>query len=548
MPIDVGTQTLIQVIQNLSSTRSLDEITKLVRVAAREIAQADGATFVLRENDLCAYVDEDAISPLWKGRKFPLSACVSGWAMLHKAQALIPDIYQDSRVPVDAYRPTFVKGMAMTPIRKEDPIGAIGTYWSQVHKPTAEQADLLQALADSVSVAMENVKLYSDLKSKVDDLKKTNQAKDEFLMNVSHELRTPLNSILGWVDILVQDHVDEDETSLGLETIQRNARHQLKIVEDLLDSSRILAGRVHLERASVDLCQIIMQSVLALKSEIQKKNLDLSIASGLKTAIIDADPVRIRQIVDNLLMNAVKFSHDAGKIQIDIQRQGPSVKMSVQDFGEGIESEFITHIFERLQQGDSSTTRKYGGLGLGLSIAKHLVHAFDGEISAVSEGHGKGATFTVTFPLRDFQAKKTNEISHISTADAQALQGLRVLVIDDDNDSRKIVERVLAKHGATVDGVDSVSAALKINQPNKYEVIVCDLSMPEEDGFSLVNKIRHGRTRFATKTPLMALTAFTDSANRERALAEGFDKFMGKPFTVGNLVKSVAQLKNQEIN
>lgn len=404
-----GPKTLVKVIQDLSAARHLDEVTALVRQAARTLADADGATFVLRDNDMCSYVDEDAITPLWKGQKFPMSACVSGWAMLHKEQVVIEDIYKDPRVPIDAYRPTFVKSMAMTPIRQNSPIGAIGTYWKEIHRPSQEQQELLQALADSVSVTMENINLYSNLQATIEELRNSNKAKDEFLMNVSHELRTPLNSILGWSDILVQDHTEGEDLILGLNTIQRNAQNQLKIVEDLLDSSRILVGRIHLDKVSVDLCQVVQESMMALKSDIQKKRLNFEFSSSLSSAIVKADLVRLRQIVDNLVMNAIKFSFSGGSVGISIDKKGPQVELRIQDQGEGIEANFLPHVFERLQQGDSSTTRKYGGLGLGLSIVKHLTEYFDGEIKAESLGKGMGATFSLRFPLYDFDAKKTTE-------------------------------------------------------------------------------------------------------------------------------------------
>lgn len=197
MPYVGGAKRLVEVAQDLSSARSLEKIMTVVRSAARDIARSDGATFVLRDGDFCYYADEDAISPLWKGQRFPLSSCISGWAMLHKQAVAIDDIYEDPRIPIPAYAPTFVKSLLMVPIRQENPIGAIGIYWAQTHKATPEEMEMIQALADIVSVSMENVNLYQDLSQKVDQLKKSNDAKDNFLMTVSHELRTPLNSILG---------------------------------------------------------------------------------------------------------------------------------------------------------------------------------------------------------------------------------------------------------------------------------------------------------------------------------------------------------------
>ncbi|ASD62975.1 ATP-binding protein [Bdellovibrio bacteriovorus] len=543
MSYDGGVRKLVEVIQNLSAARSLDEITKLVRTAARVIADADGATFVLKDGDFCFYADEDAISPLWKGQRFPLESCVSGWAMLHKETVIIEDIYRDSRVPWDAYRPTFVKSMMMTPIRREDPIGAIGTYWKDQRLPTDEQRELLRALADSVSVSIENLNNYNDLQKRIEELKEANRSKDEFLMTVSHELRTPLNSIMGWAEILLESNPGDRDARLGLETIERNARNQTRIIEDLLDSSRILLGRFHMEKHPVDLVEVVNQTVDAVRLMAEKKDIHIEIAKGVTTAMIQGDAERLKQIVNNLLINAIKFSHAKSKVEVTVVRQGPSFSVSVKDEGVGMEPEFIPQAFERFRQADGSTTRKFGGLGLGLSISRHLVEAHQGTIVARSAGTGKGSEFSFSVPALSKQGEILNETPATpAPRNTKPLLGAHILVVDDDKDSLQVMETVLRINGADVVAADSVEEALR--SQGAVDLIVCDLSMPGEDGFSFAHRIRAGETRFSRQVPMMALTAFVDKGSESKALGEGFDSFMGKPFAVPQLIRSLVELNS----
>ncbi|MEK2646255.1 GAF domain-containing sensor histidine kinase [Bdellovibrio sp. BCCA] len=393
-----GVKKLVEVIQDLSSVHSLEQVMFLVRKAARAIANSDGATFVLRDGEFCFYADEDAIGPLWKGQRFPIQTCISGWAMLNKKAVVIEDIYQDSRIPIDAYAPTFVKSLAMTPIRKEAPIGAIGAYWKEKHIPTDEQLELLQALANSTSIALENLNLYQTLEGRIEELKMANKAKDEFLMTVSHELRTPLNAILGWTEILLDGPLDE-EARMGLETIERNARHQSQIVAVLLDSSRIMSGKLQIKSRELELVQLVRNEIALLQPEAEAKNLKIEVHSSIEKAFILGDEERLKQVTFHLLNNAIKFSNKGGKILVDISSQGPAVQVRVRDEGEGIDPEFLPSIFEAFRQADSSSTRKYGGLGLGLSISRHLIEAHKGKIAVYSEGPGKGTTALFTIPL-----------------------------------------------------------------------------------------------------------------------------------------------------
>ena len=260
-----GAGRLIETVRELSLARTQDAVMAIVRRCARELTDADGATFVLRDGDLCFYAEEDAISPLWKGQRFPMDMCISGWVMLNREHVVIEDIYADPRIPADAYRPTFVKSLAMVPIRPEAPVGAIGAYWATHHHPSDDRIAALQALADSVSVTMENLQLCAMLEARVRELERSNQVKDQFLSMLSHELRTPLNAIVGWADLLAAGELPAEEFSVGIATIQRNVRLQARITDDLLDTTQIVSGNLKLAFQSLDLTKVLRSAIHSVK-------------------------------------------------------------------------------------------------------------------------------------------------------------------------------------------------------------------------------------------------------------------------------------------
>lgn len=368
MSYSEGAQSLVQVVQKLSSARSLEDITCLVRTAAREIADADGATFVLNDNDaFCFYADEDAISPLWKGQRFPQATCVSGWAMQHHEAVIIEDIYKDPRVPIDAYRPTFVKSLTMMPIRKDSPLGAIGTYWKETHRPS-------------------------------DELKKANDAKNEFLTVLSHELRTPLNSIVGWSEILSETNSPDPDVTEGALAIFRNAKIQSHLIDDLLDLSQMLSGRFEVLEEKIDLVHAIQNVLELIRPEALAKKISISFINNLPSAYVLGESARVEQMIFNLLSNSVKFSGDGKQIIVKLMRAGPQFHIEVNDQGIGISSEMLPHVFENFKQADGTLTRKYGGLGIGLALVKNLAEAHHGSVAAKSDGPGQGATFTISLP------------------------------------------------------------------------------------------------------------------------------------------------------
>ena len=324
---------LVDTLQQLSLARDLPAIQVIVRKAARALTGCDGATFVLRDGELCHYADEDAIEPLWKGMRFPLSTCISGWAMLHRQAAVIPDIYIDARIPHDAYRPTFVKSLVMVPIRSMDPIGAIGNYWASTHIATPEEVEVLQALADATSVAIENVQLYAtmerhiqertrELQATLDALahslaaekeartvaEAATQAKTDFLAMISHEIRTPLNSVIGLNTLLLDTALDEEQQRF-VELARLSGENLLHLVNDILDLSKIEAGKLEMEHLRFEPRQITQEAIDMLLEKASQKGLVLAQESvGSVPEALLGDPGRLRQILVNFLSNAVKFT------------------------------------------------------------------------------------------------------------------------------------------------------------------------------------------------------------------------------------------------
>lgn len=389
---------LLTVIQKLSLARDQATIMSIVKSAARVLSGADGAAFVLREEGNCYYADEETISPLWKGQRFPMRICVSGWCMMQREAVVIEDIFQDARVPIDVYLPTFVRSLAMVPIRREDPIGVIGSYWARCHRPTNEELNMLQALADSVSIAMQNVQLYTELEQRIKQLKAADRAKDEFLMTLSHELRTPIQLIKGGAELLVMADGDKDSTQLALDCIMKGTEDQMHIVRDLLDSNHIMTGRLEINMQLLDLRPLVCELENIWQGAAEEKELALIFDKGPGGLWVRGDPHRLKQIFDNLLSNAIKFTPAGGRIELNIKREGPRICVQVSDSGEGMSAASIEHIFERFVRSDAAANRRHGGLGLGLSLAKHLVEFHGGSLEATSEGVDCGTIFTVRLP------------------------------------------------------------------------------------------------------------------------------------------------------
>ena len=383
---------LLNVIQDLSLTRSLQEITQLVKTAAREIVGSDGATFILREGDQCFYADEDAIAPLWKGSRFPMSACISGWVMLNGKSAVIQDIYKDPRIPIDAYKPTFVKSLAMVPIRAKNPIAAIGAYWANHHKVTPEQLQLLQALADSTSIAIENVQLYFELERKV---KERTSELEAFSYSVSHDLKAPLRSILGFTDILEEELPKNisAEAMKALDRIRSSSIQMSRLLQALFDLSRISRAEVSL--VEVNLSEVAKDVILQLQAEEPQKSVNFKVLDGIK---VIGDSRLLRLAIENLIKNSWKFSKNvtSPKIEFGADLNDKSkVICFVKDNGIGFDMAHSKNLFRAFHRLHSES--EYKGTGIGLATVHKIISRHGGKIWAEAQP-GLGAQFYFELP------------------------------------------------------------------------------------------------------------------------------------------------------
>ena len=375
-----------------------------------------------------------------------------------------------------------------------------------------------------------------------------NRIKDEFLATLSHELRTPLTSLLGWSSVLREAKRDEKVLHQGLEAIDRNARVQAQLIDDLLDVSRIVSGKLNLEVRPLDIASVTRAAINVVRPAADAKGISIDYCAEPGLGAISADSARLQQIIWNLLSNAVKFTPHGGKISVRVEQDGADARVSVKDTGQGIEREFLPRVFDRFLQADSSTTRSFGGLGLGLAIVRHLVELHGGTVSAYSEGRNKGATFSATFPLLTERAEPvtTSHNGDTPTLDTHSLNGLRVLLVDDEAEAREILSTVMTRTGAEVTACDSASEALALLLEWKPDVILSDIAMPDEDGYSFIGKVRALPREKGGETPAAALTAYARDIDRSQALAAGYQMHIAKPIGAIQLVTMVARLAGRE--
>jgi signal transduction histidine kinase/ActR/RegA family two-component response regulator len=378
-----------------------------------------------------------------------------------------------------------------------------------------------------------------------------NRMKDEFLANVSHEIRTPLNAIIGWSHLLRSGNLDRATTARAVETIDRNAKSQAQLIEDILDVSRMITGKLRLNSETVDISSLINAAIDSVQLAIDSKDLQLEIKLDPSARHTVGDANRLQQVVWNLLANAIKFTPSGGHIQVIVERAGEDVQIQVSDTGQGIDTDFLPFIFERFRQADGTTTRQHGGLGLGLAIVRHLVELHGGTIKADSAGKGKGATFTIRLPLAPQDTKhrkklaenlQTKENAKASFTSLPRLDNVRVLVVDDDRDTLQILSVMLSESGANVQTASSVGEAMEILAWYQPDVLVSDLAMPGEDGYSLIRKVRALEAGKKRQTPVVALTSYVRVEDRARALSTGFNMFVPKPVQLDELVTAISSL------
>ncbi|HEV2880105.1 MAG TPA: ATP-binding protein [Pyrinomonadaceae bacterium] len=386
------------------------------------------------------------------------------------------------------------------------------------------------------------------------------RAKDEFLAVVSHELRTPLTAILGWARMLQTGKLDERLATRALDAIERNAESQNQLIGDLLDFSRIISGKIRLDVGSVELASVVEASIDVVSPAADAKGIKLQTVLDRRAGLVSGDPERLQQVMWNLLSNAVKFTPKGGRVQVSLTRVNSCVEITVSDTGEGISAEFLPYVFERFRQADSATTRRQTGLGLGMAITKHLVELHGGTIRADSPGMGQGSTFVLRLPV--MIAHNTEHLPEVSaseqrrqqtpgedypqTSELARLDGIHVLVVDDERDARELLTAILTQSGAIVTAASNVTDALDKLRLAKPDLMVSDIEMANEDGYTLIRKVRVLEEELGRKIPAIALTAHARSSDRLRALSEGYQMHMSKPIEPAELVLAIASLTDKE--
>lgn len=384
------------------------------------------------------------------------------------------------------------------------------------------------------------------------EAERASRMKDEFLATLSHELRTPLNAILGWSQILASGSRDADDLAEGLRTIERNARAQTQIIEDLLDMSRIISGKVRLDVQRIDLASVVHGAVETVRPAAEAKGIRLQAVLDPSSGPVSGDPNRLQQVLWNLLTNAIKFTPRGGRVQVLLERVNSHLELSVIDTGEGIKPEFLPHVFDRFRQADATTTRRHGGLGLGLAIVKQLVELHGGNIRVKSPGMGMGATFIVSLPLTVVHPEPAAEpprrhpVARTTGVVAPdlclSLAGVKVLVVDDEADARNLVRRLLEDCEAVVTTAASAAEALRSMEADPPDVLVSDIGMPNEDGYALIQQVRALGTDRGGNVPAAALTAYARSEDRMRSVLAGFQMHIAKPVEPAELITMVASL------
>jgi len=432
---------------------------------------------------------------------------------------------------LDALRELGVESLMLVPLLSLGEVKAVVTFVGNALRrfgPT--DLHLAEDIARRAALAMDNARLYREAHD-------ANRAKDEFLATVSHELRTPLNAILGWTRLLREESLDKETVTRALETIERNGRSQAQLIEDILDASRIITGKLRLISEPVELVSVIRAALDAVRPTANTKGILLEESLDYPYRIMgDAD--RLQQIASNLLTNAIKFTSKGGRVHVKLERIHSSIQLSVSDSGKGIKPEFLPHVFDRFTQAEQTSSRAHGGLGLGLAIVRTLVELHGGTVHVESAGEGKGATFFVNLPIAAVSLLPGAENGE--SPSLPGLKGLRVLVVDDETDARDILTHVLQGYGMETESAATAFEALSKLESYRPDVIVSDVGMPGEDGYWLMTQVRALPQELGGETPAIALTAYASAEDRARALSSGYQVHLPKPAEAPALAKAIA--------
>ncbi|HYO64741.1 MAG TPA: ATP-binding protein, partial [Archangium sp.] len=446
-----------------------------------------------------------------------------------------------------------MKGLAVPIVLDGRKLGVLVLATGEEYRAyDADDVRLTEELAHRAAITVEHARLFELVRQERDRAEEANRAKDDFLATVSHELRTPLTAILGWTSILRTHSLTPEKQARALETVERSARAQAQLVDDLLDISRIIAGRMRLEMQPVKLAPVVEAALEAVRPVAAARNIQLEPRLEPGVGPVQGDAQRLQQVAWNLLTNAIKFTPDGGRVTARLRCVDKHVELQVTDSGKGIEPAFLPHVFEHLRQANGSSTGRHGGLGLGLAIVRHLVELHGGTVQAHSEGEGRGSTFTLRLPLiaaRQAEGASPSATSVLSDPSLAAylpdLSGVRVLVVDDEQGSRELLRALLEERGAVVSSASSAAEALEQLQRAPPELLVSDIGMPDTDGYAFIRQVRALPPARGGQVPAAALTAYTRLEDRTRALSAGFHVYVPKPVDPLELVMALANLINR---
>ncbi|HZH31897.1 MAG TPA: PAS domain S-box protein [Pyrinomonadaceae bacterium] len=458
-----------------------------------------------------------------------------GWQSVHDLE-LLPRVLERWGASIESGEPFEME----FPLKGAD--GAFRWFLTRVNPLRDSQGRIVRWFGTNTDI--------DEQRRTAEQLREANRLKDEFLATVSHELRTPLTSILGWAHLLRTGQLDEQNVTRALETIERNARAQTQLIDDLLDVSRIITGNLRLDVRRHDPASSIESAIEALQPAAAAKNVRIQKVLDTGVAFVAGDPARLQQVVWNLLSNAIKFTPKGGVVQVRLERIDSHVEIIVSDTGKGIAAEFMPHVFERFRQADQKSTRLHGGLGIGLAIVRHLVELHGGTVQADSPGEGQGATFVVKLPMLPVQQKDdpagcaypTDGNTLPSYDCPERLEGLKVLVVDDEFDTRELLGVALRRCGAEVSTAGSAREALAAIEESRPDLLISDIGMPGEDGYELIGKVRALANGRGGEIPAIALTAYARTEDRLRALRAGYQMHLSKPVELAELVVVTASL------
>ena len=490
----------------------------------------------------CAGIPEDVARGIeW----LDYGAAVCGCAARDGCRIVAENIPTTPDPRTDLVKSFGIKAYACHPLFSEGKV--LGTLSFGTRTRTSFAADelaLMKAVADHIAIAMQRIISQQQLQSAKEAAEAANRAKDQFLATVSHELRTPLNAILGWTQLCRMGLLTEQESKDAIEKIEQNAKAQATLIADILDIARIINGKLKIVRQPVKLPLVIQAAIEAVSNAAQERSIQIQTELPGATATIIGDAGRLQQAIQNLLSNAIKFSARGGQVRVVLENDPVNAVIRVIDHGHGIEPELMPLLFDAFQQGDSSSTRHFSGLGLGLTIVQHIVEAHGGTVQAASGGIGQGAAFTVKLP-RSQTPERVREAMRPGgqfTDELPSLVGIRVLAVDDEPSARELAGRALEGCGAQVKLASCAAEAHQIFRSWRPDVLVSDLAMPSEDGYMLLARIRALGEEEGGKTPAIALTACASADDRAKALASGFDAHLAKPVGAMELAGAVAKL------